>query len=285
MGPILGNNILHSVVECDRHGLPRFRPVTLLEIMKPLHYGNVADVHKILGILAQWPDQDELTMQARKQATDFLAVHGLAAFCEEFGLRASKASLDKLAALLGDMKADASLVREYADQLNGRLIDELQLTTLLALTLEEASRYGDAQPFGQGVAEAFPSCISDAEEATKCLALGRYTATVFHLMRVMEVGLRVLGARLNIPAANKPSWDSILNKAHGLMSLRNDKKPADWQHDEAFLSDAITMLTAVKTAWRNPTMHLEKTYTEEHAGDIWNAVRSFMQRLAAQLHE
>src|ERR1700687_6353897 len=48
---------------------------------------------------------------------------------------------------------------------------------------------GVAPPFGYDVAKAFPRASDDILEATKCYALERYTASVFHLMRAIEIGL------------------------------------------------------------------------------------------------
>ena len=41
----------------------------------------------------------------------------------------------------------------------------------------------------------------------------------------------------------------------------------------------------VKTAWRNPTMHIEKTYTPQRAEEILLAVKSFMAHLATKICE
>ncbi len=78
-------------------------------------------------------------------------------------------------------------------------------------------------------------------------------------MRVMESGLRALGDRVGVDTRHSPGWEAILKRATHEMSLENKKKDPAWKKDEAFLSEAITMLISVKTAWRNPTMHLEKT--------------------------
>lgn len=205
---------------------------------------------------------------------------------KELDLKASLATRLKFHALLsGSSNVTWAQFHALSAELSGRLIDEMSNTLFLSLTVGEANLYENVQPFGPNVAEAFPSATLDIEEAAKCLVLGRGTACVFHLMRVMEVGLKAFGAQLGIDIQHKPGWEGILKKAHGQMSLPNDKKPADWLKNETFLADAIAMLTAVKTAWRNPTMHVEKTYTEERAEDIWNAVRLFMKSLARELHE
>src|SRR5258708_19689687 len=85
---------------------------------------------------------------------------------------------------------------------------------------------------GEAVTDAFPSAITDIEEAGKCLAFDRNAACIFHLMRVMEVGLKALGQRLDINTAYKPGWEGILKKAHGQMSLPNDKKHPGWIKDK-----------------------------------------------------
>ena len=55
--------------------------------------------------------------------------------------------------------------------------------------------------------------VFELDEAAKCLALGRSTAAVFHLMRAMEVGIRSVARCLGIPDPLKPAernWGSIL---------------------------------------------------------------------------
>jgi hypothetical protein len=128
--------------------------------------------------------------------------------------------------------------------------------------------------------------LNDIEEAGKCLALNRNTACVFHLMRVMEVGLRALGASLHDPRIDpkrNPTWDAILKKGDEELLKPLAQRAAEWQTDEAFFSTAHASLRAVKDAWRNPTMHVERIYDDEAALEVWNAVRGFMRHLASKL--
>ena len=62
----------------------------------------------------------------------------------------------------------------------------------LSVTNEAAALYLESNPFGESVAVAFPSASQDIQEAMKCFACERYTATVFHLMRAAEALMRVL---------------------------------------------------------------------------------------------
>lgn len=139
--------------------------------------------------------------------------------------------------------------------------------------------------FGEKVAAVFSSAVFDIEEAGKCLVFERWTASVFHLMRVMEVGLRVLGNTLKLPTTTNRNWDSILKKCDSELAKPLAQRSPEWASDDAFFSNATAMLRAVKDAWRNPTMHIEKTYTEEQAEDVWNAVKGFIRSLATKLEE
>jgi hypothetical protein len=58
-----------------------------------------------------------------------------------------------------------------------------------------------------------------------------------------------------------------------------------WKRDEAFFRDIAGDLTVIKIAWRNPTMHIVRHYTNEEAEEVFRAVRTFMRRLATRFVE
>ena len=278
------------------------RVLTLGDVMEKFLVGNWFEALAHLAAMEGLPDMPRIDvsnpppgMDAAVRAQIASAMAGWQGTFQRFadslsqmGCESSAASARRIG-LAGRPEAlDTTALREGVKELRGRLADDLKLPTFFVLTPREGELYASASAegaFTAAVADAFPSALYDSEEAAKCLALGRTTACVFHLMRVMEIGLAVLGARLAVPMAHKPGWEGVLKKAHGQMTLPNDKKDPDWIRDEAFLSDAIAMLIAVKTAWRNPTMHMEKTYTDEQSRRIWESVRGFMQQLATGLHE
>jgi len=136
---------------------------------------------------------------------------------------------------------------------------------------EEPVLTGRMEPF-QPVVKAFPSTRYDIEEAGDCFAVARYTATVFHLMRVMEVGLKAVAKALGV--AYSSNWGQCLADIE-----------KQGQRAEPFFVEAIAYLRSVKNAWRNPTMHVERMYSEQEAERIFNAVQAFMQHLASRLTE
>lgn len=79
-------------------------------------------------------------------------------------------------------------------ELQQRICDEMKGRVYLQLNPDNSQLYSPTEPaFGQVVFDNFPSAIDDVVEAGNCLAMDRSTAAVFHLMRVMESALKVLG--------------------------------------------------------------------------------------------
>ena len=173
-------------------------------------------------------------------------------------------------------------------QLEVLVEDESSLRAYLCLRPEQTALYESVSPFGDLVIGKFPSIRFDLEESSKCLALERATACVFHLMRILEVGLRTLGKSLNDPNMDpkrNPSWDKILKKCDDQLRLPRNDRCEEWRVDDAFFSEATANLRAVKDAWRNPTVHVERIYDPERGAEVFLAVKGFMRHLASKLTE
>lgn len=163
------------------------------------------------------------------------------------------------------------------------IIDDLEEMNFYLLKQDHISLYESAEPlFGEEVFRRFGIANDDIAEAGKCLAMGRSTAAVFHLMRVTEAGLKALGKELGIPYA--PSWESYTRQLDSLLDPANYKKlSADKLAKRDFYAEVLGDITAVKRAWRNPTMHIVRSFDAEQAKLIFEATRSLMQHLAREL--
>jgi len=204
---------------------------------------------------------------------------------EEADLQLSLDSFERFVDHLAKPGVTTGQLGESAEELQNRIGDELSHMLLWQVTREDA-RFLDVDPFGADVSGKFPSARDDIEEAGKCLAFGRATACVFHLMRVMEVGLRALSASLNDPTLDpktNPTWENILGRCDRELAKPLAQRSAEWRKDEPFFSTASANLRSVKDAWRNPTLHVERKYTEEEARDVWYAVRGSIRHLAIKL--
>jgi hypothetical protein len=142
--------------------------------------------------------------------------------------------------------------------------------------------------FGAAILRSFPSASDDLEEAVKCRCCDRRTATVFHLMRALEVAIRALGKSLNdanMDPARNPAWESILRRCDTELALPSDKRSSEWALNGHFYAELAADLRSIKTAWRNPTMHVDRSYTAEQASQVWNATLTFLQHASSKLHE
>src|SRR5262245_49066444 len=188
-----------------------------------------------------------------------------------------------IAALDGDDFTGKDVLKHF-DHIGLNLEDELGVTTVVVLESKFAQYHATTAPlFGDTVFKLFPSISDEISASGRCLAFGCGTAAAFHLMRVMEVGLRAVGRSLGI--TDGKNWGDYLSRLNARISQNKAKRPRGWTNDEPFFEDIIGDLTAVKTAWRNPTIHTVKPFDQNQAEILFVAVRSFMQRLATRFDE
>lgn len=197
--------------------------------------------------------------------------------CDDIGLTST---VDQINRIL--LKSDSALTYLELETLHGelhnRLEDELGHELLLHVDRKRA-KYYDVHGFDSSVLVSFPAASLDIEEAGKCFALDRWTACVFHLMRVMEHGLRALADYLSVPCDFK-TWDAIIKK---MRSEVEDYKKSSFKGNLDFIRQSLDRLTAVQTALRNEVMHARSFYDEERVSDVYTAVKGFMQQLGTEL--
>lgn len=161
----------------------------------------------------------------------------------------------------------SALVRSFTAQLQSKKIIVFEGRNSVYLT-------SDDPPFGEAVDDAFPKAAEDISEAAKCLALQRNTACVFHLMRAMESAVGRLAEAIGTGKSTNKEWGKILSDiGQKIESLPKGEDRDRW-------SESHSHLYHVKQAWRNDTMHPKKTYTDDQAQSVFDAVRSFMTHLA-----
>jgi hypothetical protein len=144
--------------------------------------------------------------------------------------------------------------------------------------------------FDPAIVAAFPEARGDLAEAANCLLFALHSAAIFHLMRVVEVGV-VRMARLAGIEDPKASWGAVLKRVEGyVLRTKYEELPPDARRHIAFLRDILPRMQAIQHAWRNPLSHVESDLTvprgrvsEETAWEIMNAVNIFMRLLAAEL--
>jgi hypothetical protein len=171
---------------------------------------------------------------------------------------------------------DAKEIRADIEDLRRRLLDQMDSVFSLALTAQDRQFYEPQSPlFGATVEAKFSNMSEDIAEAGKCLGLNRATAAVFHLMRVMEIGVRRFGDVLGVTLADDKNWQNILDEINKAIRALDQKLPLTKKY-----AAASAHLYNVKLASRNEVMHPKQTYTFEEASKVFSATDAFIRDLA-----
>ena len=194
--------------------------------------------------------------------------------------------LDRVIGKLNAGNCSYGELRRLEQSINQRLEDEASLIMMFKIDTD-FSKYWDgaSSEISQEVFDRYPSVIFDADEACKCIALDRPTACAFHLMRIVEIGLKASAKHLGIPNPVKESdrnWAAMIRKLNGELEAQKASLDAD---KKQMFRDLIVSVDAIKNAWRNATMHCETKYTREEAQEILICVRGFMRKIASRFDE
>jgi hypothetical protein len=138
--------------------------------------------------------------------------------------------------------------------------------------------------------KSFPSIEDEVQSAMECFAIDQNTAAIFHLMRVAELGLRLLSKERRVAIPKKPlewaDWNEILNHLRKKIEEIASKKrgPAKDAALE-FYRGALGEFESFKDVYRNNVMHVRKKYDEHQAASVLLHVREFMNRIAGKIDQ
>lgn len=178
-----------------------------------------------------------------------------------------------------DVRAD-ELARDYRRIREG-LFAEIKKHKFVSLPAAGVEYFDQERLFGDDVYEKFPSSRYDLREAGNALAFELHTACVFHLMRVLEFGLRAMAQRFSVPYESA-CWHNVIEGIEGqIRKINKDAGGPDWKKQQKEYSDAATQFMFFKDAWRNHIMHVRDMYDAGRATSIFQHVQEFMEKLAA----
>lgn len=279
-----------------------FQIVSLLNVIKlfaETFCWEIAHLEFAIGTL------DEASKLDEKTDLGELAVirHGLSKFqkmCESFEMTFSveviEGSLVRLNQSRLGIKALHPTNRMVIDELRGilkALYIELETTVFMCIPRARAKLYDQPELFGLEVSAKFREANKEVTQAGNCLAAGNSTATVFHLMRALEHGLRALAKRLRVKYKRSLKTPTDLRDWGDILTAIEDKvdeieqKPRTHKReaDLRFYHGAVAQFRHFKNAWRNHVMHARVLYEGDEAGVVMRHVSEFMQHLATRLKE
>jgi hypothetical protein len=157
--------------------------------------------------------------------------------------------------------------------------DELNGRQMLLIEPRHADHFKQSEPlFGPEVDNVFRDAADDISEAGKCLALGRSTSTVFHLMRAMESAVKVIGQKIGATVTNDHDETIPWGVIGANIKVKIDQMTRGAEQDEWYKIHAL--LHSVNRSFRTKTAHPTGKYTPEEANNAFNATKNFMHELA-----
>ncbi len=133
-------------------------------------------------------------------------------------------------------------------------------------------------------------CGDDVAEARRSIAVGRFTASVFHMMRVVESGVLTLQAFLDGSPDPKAHFGGVLSKLENMVQkTKFEHLGAYMQSRLPFLKSVLPQLHSIKDAWRGKVVHVDSriipsgVFVKEKAVEIHNASLALMKNLAENL--
>ncbi len=233
-----------------------------------------------LGILTQrddegWTDQlisDDTRVSGTKIADALERSFG------PLGFVASTETMIRWRQAISNPDTTYKQLRLLWGEYKGRLLDEIKATSMFSIDPNQERLFTGVDHFGPTVASVFTDAQFDIEEAARCLALDRSTASVFHVMRVLEIALQRFGTKIGLASVDK-NWQTLLNNVRGQVNrLPQNTDPEKEYHAQA--SEILAHLQAVKDAWRNATMHPRSSYTPEQAREVWTHAKPLAIKIA-----
>jgi len=246
-------------------------------------------------VLCRNKKDEGVTSVSDKDLESYSAVaHDMSVICSQIGFEDSKYKADTLFTRLSyrPNPAHYSGVHIEMMHIHESLILDMRKHKFLQVELPEYSDLGDGL-LGVEVLGSFPSAKEDIIAAAHCLSVDLNVAAVFHLMHVVEWGIRALchhvglaevvtdvkrSKRLPIEYAQ---WEIILKQIDdkvqatvGAIVDRDDKQKA-----QRFYYSTLQEIEGFKEAWRNHVMHTRGEYTAEDAEAVKSHVERFMKSL------
>ena len=239
------------------------------------------------------------TIKTQSRIALTASVSGRALSAEE--LKEILGNLDRLKNYAADLELDQSCKR--IERIKGRLSADQpdyiagQINDLLEIIEDEAENASvfhvpnrkanllriEPWPW-ETVIKNFPSSLREIMSAMYCHMIWEDTACVFHMMRVLEVGIGALANDVG-RSFERQNWQNIIDEIECEITKFRKTGPNTEEKKERlkFLSVAAKELFYFKDGWRNYVAHNRVVYDEHQAISTMEHVRAFMNHLATRI--
>jgi hypothetical protein len=182
----------------------------------------------------------------------------------------------------------ASEIVARVEEIHRTIRREMRSTTFLYVSAERRQYYTEPTKDWEAVIRKWPKASLDITESSRCFALERFAASIFHILLVAEFGVIQICDLLGV-SGDKPGWGCVQRLERTLAKPYKDRTDLEQQHS-ALLTDLVPMIVAVKDSSRHKIMHVDNRLVwldvdlgPQVASEVIASTRGFMRRLAKEL--
>jgi hypothetical protein len=243
------------------------------------------EIGQIYERYMRFPAQSEMLQPGTSSHDSIVASFAsLLKQCSDTNMVVSKRGLEKALAGFQFAAVDTKDVRKALDNWFTCFTSELE-THIFMMLVPHRIIYLPLQGEGVKLQKAlgdFPDAQYDAWEACICLACARFSASVYHLMRIAEHGLVSVAAAANVKDETlAKGWDGCIQGIDSEVKRIESTKPTlDWKDQVKKYTDLSAWFTTIKTGWRNPASHIPRIYEERSATGMFAAVCTLFSHLS-----
>jgi hypothetical protein len=202
--------------------------------------------------------------------------------------------LDMIAQLKEDAwqkhpQVPAIVFKSRLDAIIEGIIGALKSRRFMFVPSDQASYWENPRLFGDDFRAEFPAAaVAEGIEAGNCFAAGRWTACVFHCMRVAEYGLRKIAQTLKVKTIHKgkvfpveyADWEKVIAAIQAkIADIRKVPRGPKRQELLRAYSSAADHCEYMKDIWRNETAHTRRLYNKVNCLSAISDVQGFIQSL------
>jgi hypothetical protein len=198
--------------------------------------------------------------------------------CQKLELPLSNNQIQEVVHAVNSTNLDR--INDAFAQLQRRVYEELQAKVCFCLPGHKVKYWHPMWLSETKIYDNFRSAWDEFQRAGHCYAFGENSACVFHLMRIVDFGLRKVAERLKI-TYDARNWMGIAKAIQKNMEQEYKTKTDDWKKLEPMYAEILTDIQAISRGHRNQVLHeLEKKYEDRDAEHMLNVVEGFMLHLA-----
>lgn len=256
--------------------------VSLLEMLR----FAASDFQIIAMTMTQLQELDGLQLRTDRGTEEFMDKIGLLVnHAQKIGMRSTIRQVENIRDYFsGDLHGKKSnevalMIRE----LQVRIHEDLEERIMFVIPGDKAPFVDAAWLENGAIATSFPTtALPEMRAAARCYAYGEDTACMFHLMRVVDFGLRRVAESIMGVDYSPVNWNAVGSAIQTKMEQKYQKKPAEWKKAEPFYAGILMDIQAISRGHRNAVIHdLEKNYAERDSRYMLTVVQAFMEHLAA----